>query len=293
MTTLSLPAPAKLNLFLHIVGRRADGYHELQSVMQFIDLADHLTLQTRTDNQINLNINGPYADNLRATPVEDNLIYQAAARLQRIYAPQCGVDIHLEKNIPCGAGLGGGSADAATTLLALNQLWQCQLTAETLLALGEKLGADVPFFLYGHAAWVEGIGEQLTAMDLPEPWYLVLISPDHVSTKNIFTHTDLPRNTPRVETGIFPANAHNDCEKLVCQQYPNIHLAMQWLKQFAIAKLTGTGNAVFASFKDKATAEKLMTQVPAPLKAIIARGMNCNPALQQLIKLKAKNKRSY
>ncbi len=277
---LSLPAPAKLNLFLHICGRRDDGYHDLQTVFQFLDYNDTLEFQLRQDNQINV------TPALAGIKPQDNLIYRAASALQAASKEKLGVDITLHKKLPMGGGIGGGSSDAATTLVALNQLWQTSLNKQALQQIGLKLGADVPIFIHGQSAWAEGIGERLQAIELPEPWYLVLIPPCHVSTAEIFSHQQLTRNTPAIRIAAFlESGGRNDCETLVKKLYPEIEIALNWLTQFSPAQMTGTGACVFAQFASKDEANAVLRQVPESLQGFIAKGVNQSPLYQALDKL--------
>ncbi len=274
MPTLTILAPAKLNLFLHIIGRRADGYHLLQTVFQFINLYDEITLKKRSDNLITLT-----ADQAKLTN-ENNLIVRATRLLQQAAGTKSGADIQLTKRIPMGAGLGGGSSDAASTLLALNQLWELKLSFDTLGRLGAKLGADVPVFVHGHAAWADGIGDQLQPIELQEPWYLVIAPPCHVSTQEIYASAELTRNSTPITIGEFlQSGGRNDCESLVRQKYPAVDQAIVWLNRFAAAKMTGTGCCVFASFVTESEALAAMKQVPAAWKTWIVKGLNISPAL--------------
>jgi len=275
-TTLPLcvPAPAKLNLFLHITGRRADGYHNLQTVFQLLDWGDRLEFSAREDGRINLQ--GPdlgIAD-------EDNLVVRAARALQRQSGANPGADIRLHKAIPSGGGLGGGSSDAASTLLGLNHLWQCGLTRQRLAELGAALGADVPVFVQGQSAWAEGIGEQLRPLRLPAAWF-VIIKPDcHVSTGEIFSHRQLTRDTsPITMSAFFAGGSRNDCEALVRRLYPPVDQAMRWLEQFGSAKLTGTGACIFAQCSERSVAESIVDRVPSPWAAWAVAGINRSPAL--------------
>lgn len=263
-------APAKLNLFLHIVGQREDGYHLLQTIFQFIDLCDVLHFEERKNEQIVLN--SPFK--------EQDLIYRAAFELQQRLNVSKGISISIEKNIPIGGGLGGGSSDAATTLLALNKIWQLNQSVETLADIGLKLGADVPIFVNGKAAWAEGIGEKLTPIELPEP-YFVVIKPDcSVATANIFRSPHLTRDTlPITMRAFFAGQSKNDCQAVVCEEYPIIQTALNWLNQFAPAKLTGTGSCIFAVFEDKFQANQVHTQ--SPWQSWVVKGLNLSPALQK------------
>lgn len=277
--TLVLPAPAKLNLFLHITGQREDGYHYLQTVFQLLDYGDELSFSLRDDDEIRLHCNKPELDG------EDNLVMQAARLLREQCDAQQGVDIDLNKHIPAGGGLGGGSSDAATTLVALNQLWQCGLSCEQLAGLGLSLGADVPVFVNARSAWAEGIGENLTPILLPSLYYLVLTPACHVSTSVIFSHEELTRDTRPIKMAAFLAGqSQNDCEMLVRRLYPEVNAALEWLSQFAPARMTGTGSSVFAGFEDEASARAVLAQLPVdsqgPLKHIsgfVAKAVNESP----------------
>ncbi len=266
------PAPAKLNLFLHIVGRRPDGYHLLQTAFQFIDFCDTLTFVPRDDGQI-IRGSAPVA-----VPTEQDLTVRAARLLQQRASVRTGVDITVTKRLPMGAGLGGGSSDAATTLVALNRIWNIGWDAERLAVLGLQLGADVPVFVHGRAAWGEGIGEILTPLALPEPWYLLLIPPIQVSTAAIFSAADLTRDTPPITIPDFlSGQGRNDCETLVRRDYPEIDRAWSWLSEHASAQLTGTGAALFASFATEQAALAVLAQVPRQWQGIVAKGMNRSP----------------
>ncbi len=269
------PAPAKLNLFLHIVGRRPDGYHLLQTVFQFIDFCDTLTFVPRDDGVVTRS-SGP-AD----VPADLDLSVRAARLLQQQAGIDAGIDIRLSKHLPMGAGLGGGSSDAATTLVALNRLWRIDWETERLANLGLQLGADVPVFVRGRAAWGEGVGEVLTPLELPEPWYLVLIPPVNVSTAAIFSAVDLTRDTPPITISDFlSGRGRNDCESLVRRTYPEISRALSWLGEHAAARLTGTGSALFARFDTETAARTLLAQVPVAWQGIVAKGMNRSPLLE-------------
>jgi 4-diphosphocytidyl-2-C-methyl-D-erythritol kinase len=266
------PAPAKLNLMLRICGRRADGYHELQTVFQFIDRQDRLSFTPRSDDQIILEDPIPGLD-----PVSD-LTWRAARLLQQSTRRRQGVTIGLDKRIPLGGGLGGGSSDAATTLVALNQIWQTGLSNDQLAGLGISLGADVPIFIHGHAAWAEGIGEKLTDIEPEESWYLVLTPDCQVSTAEIFAAPDLTRNSPRIKIRDFlQGDRINDCLPVVREHYPPVAAALDWLDRHATARLTGTGACVFASFRDRAAAEVVYHLLPDKLSGFIAKGINRSP----------------
>lgn len=280
-------APAKLNLFLHIVGRRNDGYHELQTIFQLLNYCDELLFTPRTDNQIHCQVNFLSSLTTSSQTIinnDNNLVIKAAKLLQQFCNCPLGVDITLNKRIPIGGGLGGGSSNAATTLVALNHLWQLNLPKTQLLSLGLQLGADVPVFIHGHSAWAEGIGEKLESIDLAENWFIVLIPPVTVSTHEIFSDPQLTRTTPaiKIQTILSGQQTRNDCEIVVRQHYPLIASALDWLNQFATARLTGTGSCVFAAVGNKAQAEAIKKQIPAELSGFIAQGINKSP-LWQLI----------
>lgn len=271
----SLPAPAKLNLFLHITGRRADGYHLLQTVFQFLEQTDTLRFTPRSDGRLAL------SPELAGVPAESNLILKAARLLQAETGSRQGADIVLEKNLPMGGGLGGGSSDAATALLALNRLWGLDLSEDRLAALGLKLGADVPVFVRGHAAWAEGVGERLVPVEIPEPYYLVLTPNAHVSTAEVFNHTQLTRHTPAITLAAFLAGGaalslRNDCENVVRTLSPEVDAALSWLGAFGHARMTGTGACCFLECANRDTAATLLAQSPIP--GFVARGMNRSPA---------------
>ena len=268
----SWPAPAKLNLLLRIVGRRADGYHLLQTVFQFVDIADQLRFKLRADGVIKR------ISPLEGVPEEQDLVVRAARLLQQAAGTALGVEIELDKRLPMGGGLGGGSSDAATTLVALNALWDAGLSEDRLAELGLELGADVPVFIRGRAAWAEGVGEALTPVDLPEPWYLILVPPCHVSTAEIFSDPKLERGSPPITLNDFLSGAvDNSCLAVVCEHHPEVAAALEWLNQHAQARLTGTGGCLFAAFEDEASARQLLPQVPKPCQGLVGRGMNRSP----------------
>ncbi len=277
--SLTLPAPAKLNLFLHIVGRRADGYHELQTVFQFVDLCDQLSFKRTATADIV--VSGDCGD----VSVADNLVHKAARALQQAASIDCGAEISLQKKIPMGAGLGGGSSDAATTLLALNQLWQTGLDLHALAQIGAKLGADVPIFVHGHAAWAEGIGDRLTPIEPFEPCYLIIKPDCSIATAEIFCHEQLTRHTTPIKIARFlgqPTGCRNDCLAVVQQLYPQVTAAMQWLDEFSAARLTGTGASVFAEFETEDAATRVLKQLPGHWQGFVARGLNVSPTHSQL-----------
>jgi 4-diphosphocytidyl-2-C-methyl-D-erythritol kinase len=266
-------APAKLNLFLHITGRRADGYHELQTLFQLLDYGDELSFDPLPNGDLSLHAEGPTAS---AMPLDDNLILQAAELLrQEAMDPMLGAAISVGKRLPAGAGLGGGSSDAAATLLALNELWQLDLPEAQLCELGVKLGADVPVFLRGRSAWAEGVGEILTPVELPDAFFLVVTPPCFVSTKEVFSQENLTRNSPAIKMADFLAGrSRNDCEAVTRALYPAVAEALDWLAQFTEARLTGTGASVFARCASRAEAEQLLARLPEPLTGFVAQGVN-------------------
>jgi 4-diphosphocytidyl-2-C-methyl-D-erythritol kinase len=278
MTSL-WPAPAKLNLFLHITGRREDGYHLLQTAFQFIDDCDWLEFQIEADSHIN------YLSPLPGVSLQQNLIFRAAQLLQQTTACRQGAAIRIDKRLPLGGGLGGGSSDAATTLVALNHLWGTGLTLAQLAQLGLQLGADVPVFIYGRAAWAEGVGEHLQPLELPEPWYLVITPPVQVSTHEIFTAPELTRDCKPIKMPSFLAGeAQNVCEPVVRQRYPLVAQALDWLSQFAVAKMTGTGSSIFAAFADQPQALEVLARAPEIWRCRVAKGCNCSPLRERLHK---------
>lgn len=269
MKTLSLPAPAKLNLMLHITGRRPDGYHELQTVFQFLDYADELHFSTRNDGHINL-----------LTPMlgvehDSNLIVKAARLLQTHSGSSQGVDIQIDKRLPMGGGLGGGSSNAATVLLALNHLWDLHYSLDELAQLGLQLGADVPVFVHGHAAFAEGVGEKLTPIELPEPWFLVAIPRVSISTAEIFNDPELTRDSQPIKVRpVLEQDGRNDCQPVVEKRYPDVRNALNLLSNYCEAKLTGTGSCIFGSFSDYAKATQALTQLSNALPGFVAKGSN-------------------
>ncbi len=347
MSGKAWPAPGKLNLFLHITGRRADGYHLLQTVFQFINHCDWLYFTPRTDGVIqclstpNHNVASEHDLTVRAarllqnycgaTPRDGRSLYgdgprhhhpassrdgqvpraqdalewpsRRTNRTLRLRSSLCGVDIHLDKRLPMGGGLGGGSSDAATTLVALNQIWGLHLPLEQLAELGLQLGADVPVFIHGQAAWAEGVGEKLTPIILPEPWYVVIVPPCHVSTREIFSAPELTRDAPSFTiegflSGLGSAGGvSNVCEPVACQRYPLVAEALAWLrKQIAMidlvgidpgavpvsgARMTGTGACVFAAFADESSArqvvQRLHCEYTESMQGFVAQGMNRSP----------------
>ncbi|MDH5785204.1 MAG: 4-(cytidine 5'-diphospho)-2-C-methyl-D-erythritol kinase [Chromatiales bacterium] len=265
----SWPAPAKLNLFLHITGRRADGYHLLQSVFQFLDYGDEITITVRRDGEIHR------TSELSGVRPEQDLVVRAARLLQQYSHTSLGADIHVRKVLPMGGGLGGGSSDAATVLVALNQQWQCGLSLDALAEIGLQLGADVPVFVHGHAAWAEGVGEILVPVELPEPWFLVITPPVEVSTAEIFSDPRLTRECQAIKIRDFLAGeGENVCQPVAASHYPEIAQALTWLGQFAKAKMTGTGSCIFAAFDTEAQAQQVYQQLPEQWNGFVARANN-------------------
>lgn len=269
------PAPAKLNLFLHITGRRDDGYHLLQTAFQFLDWSDKLRFRVNTTGEVTL-----HAPRLEIA-AQDNLVMRAARALQEYTGTTAGADIVLEKYLPMGGGLGGGSSDAATTLVALNHYWDCGLSPQTLAEIGLTLGADVPVFVTGQAAWAEGVGEKLTAFSPPTPWYLVVDPGVHVSTAEIFSDPELTRDCKIITISSFlSGEGSNICQKIVEKHYPAVAAAADWLAPFSQPRLTGTGGCVFASFKTEAEANRVKQQLPELWQGFVARGLNLSPLHQ-------------
>jgi 4-diphosphocytidyl-2-C-methyl-D-erythritol kinase len=275
----SWPAPAKLNLFLHITGRRRDGYHLLQTVFQLLDYGDTLRFNVRGDGRIHR------CSVLSAVKQNDDLAVRAARLLQRVCGDHHGVDIHLTKHLPIGGGLGGGSSDAATTLVALNVLWRCGLSTAELASLGKELGADIPLFIHGYSAWGEGIGEQLQPLELPQQWYLVVKPPVEISTASVFRASELTRNClPITINDFFSGRGKNVFEPVVRARFPVVDEVLIWLhgRGSRGARLTGTGSCVFTPFASQDAAELLLDELPENWQGFIAQGLNCSPLLRRL-----------
>lgn len=269
---LTLPCPAKLNLFLHILGRRSDGYHQLQTLFQLLDYGDELAVEITQDGTISL------AQSLPGVADEDNLIIKAARLLKSHTGCAKGARFNLTKRLPMGGGIGGGSSNAASALLGLNHLWQLDLSLDELAVLGRSLGADIPVFVRGRSAWAEGIGDELIPMELPERWFVVLAPNVHVSTAQIFTHKRLTRDSAPITMRAFlEEGGRNDCQPLVEELIPDVKDAVGWLKQFSAAQLTGTGGCVFASFASQEQAEQVMLERPGQLNGFCAKGVNESP----------------
>ena len=284
MNSLVLPSPAKLNLFLHILGRRPDGYHELQTLFQFLNYGDTLTLTARTDGRIVLE------QPLPGVPDEENLIVRAARQLAATAGHTTpGVSIAVDKQLPMGGGLGGGSSNAATTLVGLNRLWGLNRSLDELAELGLSLGADVPVFVRGHAAWGEGVGERLTDANPPEDWFLVIKPPCDISTKEIFSEQGLTRDTPGIKIApAFEGDAsryRNDCEDVVRGLYPEVRQGLEWLTKFGPARLTGTGACIFGRFPTESKARNIWASKPSGIKGFVAKGVNISPLHKQLTEL--------
>jgi 4-diphosphocytidyl-2-C-methyl-D-erythritol kinase len=290
----SFLAPAKINLFLHITGQRADGYHLLQTVFRLLDFYDTIQLKPTLDSAIKR------VNDISGVPAEQDLCVRAAKLLQQYSQCPLGVEIMVEKRIPMGGGLGGGSSDAATVLMALNRLWQLNLSRAELLSLGLKLGADVPFFIYGTNAWAEGVGEQLQTISLKEAYYLVLTPNVHVSTAQIFANKQLTKNAipktmsdfSRASNSVVPNSANdnsnteftNQLEKVVCNDYPAVSACLTWLKQFGDARMSGSGASVFLEVANEKIANEIWQQKPKELlgfsvQGFVAKGLNQHPLI--------------
>lgn len=274
------PAPAKLNLFLHVTGRRDDGYHLLQTAFQLIDRCDLLDFDVRQDGQI-LRTN-----DVPGVPADSDLIVRAARLLQQKTGTTLGADLTLHKVLPMGGGVGGGSSDAATTLMALNHLWQTGLSRTELMALGLQLGADVPFFIFGENAFAEGVGEELQAISTPERWFVVIEPGVHVPTPAIFSSRELTRDSKAVRIADFSSNAENywrnDLQTVACAMFPQVDEAIQWLSKFGNAKMTGSGACVFCAFADESAANKVIMQMPGRWKSWKAKSLNQHPLVDLL-----------
>jgi len=282
--SLRFPCPAKLNIFLYINGKRPDGYHELQTLFQFLDFGDWLHIKVRDDGKINL------ISSIADLKVEDNLIYRAATLLQQHTNTPLGADLELDKILPIGGGVGGGSSNAATALVALNYLWKTGLTTEELAKLGLMLGADVPIFVHGKAAFAEGVGEQITYCEAPEKWYLVLKPNVSISTAVVFSDPDLPRNTPKKPLQqLLQEKYANDCEKVVRDHYSEVEELLNWLVEYAPARLTGTGACVFAEFNDEQSAQLVLQAKPKNCFGFVAKGLNLSPLHAMLQRINVEN----
>lgn len=286
--TIKFPSPAKINLFLHIVGQRNDGYHNLETLFQFIDHSDTLLLTATETPEIEL-----------LTPIqgvnnEDNLIIKAALLLKERSNTHLGVKISINKILPMGGGLGGGSSNAATVLVALNTLWQCQLSLSELATLGLSLGADVPIFIHGFSAFAQGVGEELTAIEPQECWYLVTKPECSISTQQVFTAADLPRNTKKLTPSALETydfindDFHNDCQTLVIKQYPEVAKLLAWLVEYAPSRMTGTGACIFTRFSSQNEALTLQAKLPKGVSSFVAQGLNKSPLCSVIAQLSLK-----
>ncbi|CAM3116299.1 4-(cytidine 5'-diphospho)-2-C-methyl-D-erythritol kinase [Vibrio neptunius] len=277
--TTHWPSPAKLNLFLYIIGRRDNGYHELQTLFQFVDHGDTLTITADQSGEIRL------TPDLPGVALEDNLIWQAAMALKAKSDCSYGAQIELNKVLPMGGGIGGGSSNAATVLVALNHLWQTHLSEHELAEIGLELGADVPVFTRGFSAFAEGVGEALTQTEPEEKWYLVVRPDVAIATVDIFTHPALTRNTPKRDLAtLLDSPYENDCEKIVRMLYPEVDKQLSWLLQYAPSRLTGTGSCVFAEFSSQNEANKVLERMPDNVSAFVAKGKNISPLHETLAK---------
>ncbi len=288
----NFPAPAKLNLFLHIIASRGDGYHEIQTLFQLLDYGDTLTFVQRSDSEIRVHLQRASELPMMDIPVADNLIIRAANMLRDAFRRRnpdklfTGVDIFLHKRIPVGSGLGGGSSDAATTLHALNLLWDCRLDQGALAELGAALGADVPVFVRGTSAWAEGRGDQLTAMSLPSRWYVILVPAVLIITDEIFQSPDLVRNCPPIRMQDYASSKHiNAFQAVVERRYPMVSDALAWLNHYGSARLSGSGSSVFVGFDTYTTASQVIADKPSEFFGFTARGVDYSPLLDRLAAL--------
>ncbi len=271
------PAPAKINLFLHITGRRDDGYHEIQTLFQFLDLCDDLWFDVRDDYKIRR------CTELKGIPETDDLMIRAANKLCEVTGSRNGVDISIDKRLPMGGGIGGGSSDAATTLVALNTLWGLNLSVDDLAEIGLELGADVPVFIRGHAAWAEGVGEKLQPYTPETPWYLLVHPGIHISTAEIFSNSELTRNSTPIKMHTFvTGDGYNDCEPVVRKIYPEVEKVFDWLGYDSRARLTGTGACVFCPYPDEGTALEKLKILPDHWTGFVTKGKNRSPLLDRL-----------
>ncbi|TPH12530.1 4-(cytidine 5'-diphospho)-2-C-methyl-D-erythritol kinase [Litorilituus lipolyticus] len=281
--TFELPSPAKLNLFLHIIGRRNDGYHELETLFQFLDYGDTLTLEVTDSDEINL------LTPITNVPNKDNLIVKAAQLLKASASNNpLGVNISVKKVLPMGGGLGGGSSNAATILLALNSLWQCNHSTEKLAELGLSLGADVPIFIHGFSAFAQGVGEKVVTITPEESWYLISKPNCSISTQSVFTAKDLPRNTPSLSpdelmSDVFTNDIfHNDCQTMVINHYSEVAKLLAWLIEYAPSRMTGTGACIFTRCSSQAMARDIQEKLPEGVSSFVAKGVNKSPLLSKM-----------
>jgi 4-diphosphocytidyl-2-C-methyl-D-erythritol kinase len=275
----SFLAPAKINLFLHITGQRADGYHTLQSVFQLLDFYDKIHLKSSKNGEIKR------TNEISGVPESEDLCGRAALALQKTTGCKLGCEYAVDKNIPMGGGLGGGSSDAATILLALNQLWQLNISREKLMEIGLKLGADVPIFIFGQNAWAEGVGEILTPIELPEQYYVVLTPSVHVSTAQVFANSTLTKDTKPLKiadfsNGVNSNQFRNDLEKVVSKEFPAVASTIKWLNQFGQARMSGSGASVFVAVDSQSEANEILTQKPANTSGIVAKSLKKHPLFE-------------
>tara|TARA_Y100001935_G_scaffold255511_1_gene269071 strand:+ start:1396 stop:2259 length:864 start_codon:yes stop_codon:yes gene_type:complete len=271
------PAPAKLNLMLKVINRRPDGFHEIQTVFQLVDFYDFINFRKRVDSKISI------IETIAGVPAGENLCFKAASLLKQESGTKFGVEISLKKALPKGAGLGGGSSDAATTLVALNHIWGCELDHKELLRLGAILGSDVPFFINGLAAWAEGRGEKLEKISLPELWYLIVIPDCEVNTSVIFNDPELTRDSSRITIrAFFDGDVDNDCLSVVLKHHHKVAVALEELSKHADARLTGTGSCIFSEFRSEQEAEKVLRLLPKGMRGIVAKGLNQSPLIGRL-----------
>ena len=274
---LTCPAPAKLNLFLHVIGRREDGYHLLQTLFRFLDFGDTVQVRVHREGMIER------LGEVSGVPPEQDLVVRAARLLQQLAGVTTGAQIKLEKRLPLGGGLGGGSSDAATTLIALNRLWDLQWSRSQLQELGLKLGADLPVFLYGRSAFAEGVGERLQEVALDPAWYVVLIPPVAVSTASVFSDPELTRDSSPIKILRFSAGpGRNDLESVVRRRYPEVARHVEWLRRFGPAAMTGSGACVFAAFDSEQAAEQVFRQRPGGMQGFVAKGLDRHPLCEWL-----------
>jgi 4-diphosphocytidyl-2-C-methyl-D-erythritol kinase len=277
MISITLPSPAKLNLFLHILDRREDGYHNLQTLFQLLDYGDQLSFSANKQSEINI------TSNIEAVAPRDNLVFKAATALQQATDCKWGCDIELDKKLPMGAGLGGGSSNAATTLVGLNTLWQCNLSLDQLAEIGGELGADIPVFVKGFSAFAEGIGDKLTPISLDEFCYLVVTPKIKVSTEQIFCHSELTRNASAIKIRALSEELYrNDCQSVVETLYPEVKQVLDWLQQHGNPLMTGTGASVYCRFDNQEEAKQVQQTVPNSWNSFVAMGVNRSPLHQQL-----------
>ncbi|HCU88591.1 MAG TPA: 4-(cytidine 5'-diphospho)-2-C-methyl-D-erythritol kinase [Gammaproteobacteria bacterium] len=284
MISTRWPAPAKINLFLHIIGRRSDGYHLLQTHFQFLDYGDHLDFSITHDGQITR------VNDLADIPVDKDLVVRAARLLQPFAKGNVGVSIFLDKRLPSGGGLGGGSSDAATTLVALNELWEIDLAQDELAEIGLQLGADIPVFIHGQAAWAEGVGEHLIPLDAPEGPVLVVHAGGLVSTSEVFSHPELTRDTPAIKIhDLASVTLVNDCEDVTRRLHPEVGRVLDWLGQYADARMSGTGASIFAAFESISQALSVVERMPEPWAWFVAERRNTSPLVEKLRKIQNLN----